>query len=161
MEARLQRITDDLGDLKGHVAGRIAREMSDDIAEHLGYEITQQLNGNDLRNMLRGSTANDVPAGVRRLPSGTASRYGRAIARPQTRVPGAGIEPARPFGQRILRTTIAFATAPAEPAAFVVWTIPLPYAPRALRQEPSSLYTFPRAAEAARGLARDYQQSCC
>ena len=66
VEARLQRITDDLGDLKGHVAGRIAREMSDDIAEQLGYEITQQLNGNDLRNMLRGSTANDIPAGVRR-----------------------------------------------------------------------------------------------
>ncbi len=66
VEARLQRITDDLGDLKGHVAGRIAREMADDIAEQLGYEITQQLNGNDLRDMLRGSTANDIPAGVRR-----------------------------------------------------------------------------------------------
>ena len=66
VEARLQRITDDLGDLKGHVAGRIAREMADDIAEQLGYEITWQLNGNDLRNMLRGSTANDIPAGVRR-----------------------------------------------------------------------------------------------
>ena len=63
---RLQQITDDLGLLKGHVAGRIAREMSDDIAEHLGYEITQQLNGNDLRVMLRGSTANDIPVGVRR-----------------------------------------------------------------------------------------------
>ena len=47
------------------------------------------------------------------------------------------------------------------PAAFVVWTIPLPYALRALRQEPSSLYTFPAAAKTARGLARDYQQSCC
>ncbi len=66
VEVRLQRITDDLGDLKGHVAGRIAREMADDIAEQLGYEITWQLNGNDLRNMLRGSTANDIPAGVRR-----------------------------------------------------------------------------------------------
>lgn len=66
VEARLQRITDDLGDLKGHVVSRIAREMADDIAEQLGYEITQQLNGNDLRNMLRGSTANDIPAGVRR-----------------------------------------------------------------------------------------------
>ena len=66
VDRRLQRITDDLGDLKGHVAGRIAREMSDDIAEQLGYEITQQLNGNDLRYMLRGSTANDIPAGVRR-----------------------------------------------------------------------------------------------
>ena len=66
VEDRLQRITDDLGDLKGHVAGRIAREMADDIAEQLGYEIAQQLNGNDLRAMLRGSTANDIPAGVRR-----------------------------------------------------------------------------------------------
>ena len=66
VEARLQRITDDLGDLKGHVAGRIAREMADDIAEQLGYEIAQQLSSNDLRNMLRGSTANDIPAGVRR-----------------------------------------------------------------------------------------------
>ena len=66
VEERLQRITDDLGILKGHAAGRIAREMSDDIAEHLGYEITQQLNGNDLRAMLRGSTAHDIPSSVRR-----------------------------------------------------------------------------------------------
>ena len=66
VEDRLQRITDDLGVLKGHAAGRIAREMSDDIAEHLGYEITQQLNGNDLRAMLRGSTAHDIPSSVRR-----------------------------------------------------------------------------------------------
>ncbi len=66
VEERLQRITDDLGILKGHVAGRIAREMSDDIAEHLGYEITQQLNGNDLRAMLRGSTPYDIPSSVRR-----------------------------------------------------------------------------------------------
>ena len=44
-------------------------------------------------------------------------------------VPGAGIEPAQPFGQRILPATIAFATARLrEPDAFVVWTIPLPYA---------------------------------
>ncbi len=66
VDRRLQRITDDLGDLKGHVAGCIAREMADDIAEQLGYEITQQLNGNDVRDMPRGSTANDIPAGVRR-----------------------------------------------------------------------------------------------
>ena len=66
MEERMQRITDDLGNLKGHVAGRIAREMSDDIAEHLGYEITQQLNGNDLRAMLRGSRPDDIPSSVRR-----------------------------------------------------------------------------------------------
>ena len=66
VDRRLQRITDDLGDLKGHVAGRIAREMADDIAEQLGYVVTQQLTGNDLRAMLRGSTANDIPAGIRR-----------------------------------------------------------------------------------------------
>ncbi len=66
VESRLQRITDDLGDLKGHVAGRIAREMADDIAEQLGYIVMQQLSGNDLRNMLRGSTANDISPGVRR-----------------------------------------------------------------------------------------------
>ena len=66
VEERLQRITDDLGILKGHAAGRIAREMSDDIAEHLGYEITQQLNGNDLRAMLRRSTPYDIPVSVRR-----------------------------------------------------------------------------------------------
>lgn len=66
VEERLQRITDDLGVLKGHVAGRIAREMSDDIAERLGYEITQQLNGNDLRAMLRGSNPFDIPSSVRR-----------------------------------------------------------------------------------------------
>ena len=66
VESRLQRITDDLGDLKGHVAGRIAREMADDIAEQLGYVITEQLAGNDLRAMLRGSTANDITPGTRR-----------------------------------------------------------------------------------------------
>ena len=38
---RLQRMTVDLGDLKGHVAGRVARELSDFIAEHLGFEIIQ------------------------------------------------------------------------------------------------------------------------
>ena len=66
VSGRLQRITDDLGNLKGHVAGRIAREMADDIAEHLGYEITHQLNGNDLRQMLRQQVPTDIPAGVHR-----------------------------------------------------------------------------------------------
>ena len=63
---RLQRITDDLGDLKGHVAGRLAREMADDIAEHLGFEIIQQLNGNDLRQLLRQQKPADISPGVRR-----------------------------------------------------------------------------------------------
>ena len=66
VDDRLQRITDDLGDLKGHVAGRIAREMADDIAEHLGYEVTHQLTGNDLRVMLRRQRPDDIPPGVRR-----------------------------------------------------------------------------------------------
>ena len=63
---RLQRITGDLGDLKGHVAGRIAREMADDIAERLGFEIIQQLNGNDLRRMLRQHKPADISPGARR-----------------------------------------------------------------------------------------------
>ena len=63
---RLHRITDDLGDLKGHVAGRIAREMADDIGERLGFEIIQQLSGNDLRRMLRQHKPADISPGVRR-----------------------------------------------------------------------------------------------
>ncbi len=66
VNTRLQQITDDLGDLKGHVAGRIAREMADDIAEHLGFEIVQLLNGQDLRQMLRRQQPGDLPPGVRR-----------------------------------------------------------------------------------------------
>ena len=66
VEDRLQRITDDLGDLKGNVAGRIARYMADDIAEHLGYGITHQLDGNDLRRMLRQHDPADLPSGDRR-----------------------------------------------------------------------------------------------
>ena len=53
-------------DLKGHVAGRVAREMADDIAEHLGFEIIQQLNGNDLRQLLRQQKPADISPGVRR-----------------------------------------------------------------------------------------------
>ena len=63
---RLQRLTDDIGDLKGHVAGRIAREMSDDIAESLGFEIIEQLNGKDLRQMLRQQKPADIAPGARR-----------------------------------------------------------------------------------------------
>ena len=63
---RLQRITDDLGDLKGHVAGRVAREMADDIAERFGFEIIQLLNGNDLRIMLRQQRPDDISPGTRR-----------------------------------------------------------------------------------------------
>ena len=66
VQSRLQSITDDIGDLKGHVAGRIAREMADDIAERLGFEIIQQLNGNDLRQMLRQHNPTDIDPGTRR-----------------------------------------------------------------------------------------------
>ncbi len=66
VQSRLQSITDDIGDLKGHVAGRIAREMADDIAERLGFEIIQQLNGNDLRQMLRQHNPADIDPGTRR-----------------------------------------------------------------------------------------------
>ena len=66
LERRLQRITDDLGDLKGHVAGRIAREMADDIAERLGFELVEALNGQDLRRMLRQHNPSDIDLGTRR-----------------------------------------------------------------------------------------------
>ncbi len=66
VERRLQRITDDLGDLKGHVAGRIAREMADDIAERLGFELVEALNGQDLRRMLRQNSPSDIDPGTRR-----------------------------------------------------------------------------------------------
>ena len=66
VERRLQRITDDLGDLKGHVAGRIAREMADDIAERLGFDLVEALNGQDLRRMLRQHNPSDIDPGTRR-----------------------------------------------------------------------------------------------
>lgn len=43
VDERLQRITNNLDDLKSHVAGRIACEMADDI--------TEQLSGNDLQDL--------------------------------------------------------------------------------------------------------------
>lgn len=63
---RLQRITDDLGELKGHVAGRAAREMTDIIAESMGFEVIQLLDRNGLREMLRGQNSDDISPGVRR-----------------------------------------------------------------------------------------------
>ena len=66
VDIRLEQITDDLGDLKGHVAGRIAREMADDIAEHLGFQMVEVMNGNDLRQMLRRNNPADIAPGVRR-----------------------------------------------------------------------------------------------
>ena len=64
---RLQRITDDLGDLKGHVAGRLARDRADDIAASLGCRIIAQLDGADLRELVRRQDdAADIPFGQRR-----------------------------------------------------------------------------------------------
>ena len=65
-DTRLQQITDDVGDLKGHVAGRVAREMADDIAERFGFEMIEVLNGQDLRQMLRQHNPADIAPGVRR-----------------------------------------------------------------------------------------------
>ena len=65
VDTRLQQITDDLGDLKGHVASRVLRENADDIAEHLGFEIVETLNGNDLRRMLRQNNPTDIAPGDR------------------------------------------------------------------------------------------------
>ena len=66
VDRRLQQITDDLGDLKGHVAGRIAREMADDIAERLGFVLVETLRGDDLRRMLRRHNPSDIAPGTRR-----------------------------------------------------------------------------------------------
>ncbi len=66
MDVRFRRVTDDLGVLKGHVAGRVAREMADDITESLGFEIIELLNGKDLRVMLRGHKPHDISPGTRR-----------------------------------------------------------------------------------------------
>ncbi len=66
IDRRLQQITDDIGDLKGHVAGRVAREMADDIAERFGFQMIEVLNGNDLRQMLRQHNPADIDPGVRR-----------------------------------------------------------------------------------------------
>ncbi len=64
---RLQRITDDLGDLKGHVAGRLARDRADDIAASLGCRIIAQLDGADLRELVRRQDdAADIPFDQRR-----------------------------------------------------------------------------------------------
>ena len=66
IDTRLQQITDDLGDLKGHTAGRIAREMADVIAEQLGYQMIEVLDSNDLRQMLRQQDSADIAPGIRR-----------------------------------------------------------------------------------------------
>ncbi len=66
VETRLQQVTDDLGNLKGHVAGRIAREIADDIAEDLGFKMLAVLTRNDLRQMLNQHSPDDISRGDRR-----------------------------------------------------------------------------------------------
>ena len=65
MDNRIQRITDDLGDLKGHVAGRIAREIADNIAEDFGFKMLAVLTRNDLRQMLNQHSPDDISRGDR------------------------------------------------------------------------------------------------
>ena len=62
----LQRLVNDVGDLKGHVAGRVAREMCDQIAESMGFEIAQVLGGNDLREMVHRNDPRSIDWGARR-----------------------------------------------------------------------------------------------
>ena len=48
------------------MAGRVAREMADDIAERFGFEMIEVLNGQDLRQMLRQHNPADIAPGARR-----------------------------------------------------------------------------------------------
>ena len=65
IDNRIQRITDDLGDLKGHVAGRVAREIADNIAEDFGFKMLAVLTRNDLRQMLNQHSPDDISRGDR------------------------------------------------------------------------------------------------
>ena len=65
-ETRLQQITNDLGDLKGHVSGRVAHEMADDIAERFGFEMVHVLTRHEIRQMLRQHKPGDIDPGTRR-----------------------------------------------------------------------------------------------
>ncbi len=53
------------GDFKGHVPGRIAREIADDIAERFGYEMLEVLTRSDLRQMLRQHRPDAINQGTR------------------------------------------------------------------------------------------------
>jgi hypothetical protein len=58
-------------------------------------------------------------------------------------MPGAGLEPAQPYGQRIFLPL--WLSPPGLVGQFVVWTIPSPFITSrdvTVRREPSSLYTF-------------------
>lgn len=58
--AELKRLRDNIGDLLGRVTGRVVREKYDDIAQMLGFEIVEQLHGDDLSHMVRENDPADI-----------------------------------------------------------------------------------------------------
>lgn len=63
VDARLQAITDDLGVLKGHAAGRVARDHVETILDRLGLRYVTILDRRDLVGLLR--RFRDIPTGER------------------------------------------------------------------------------------------------
>ena len=63
VDARLQSITDDLGILKGHAAGRAARDHVETILDRLGLTYVTILDRRDLVGLLR--RFRDIPTGER------------------------------------------------------------------------------------------------
>ena len=63
VDARLQAITDDLGILKGHAAGRAARDHVETILDRLGLTYVTILDRRDLVDLLR--RFRDIPTGER------------------------------------------------------------------------------------------------
>ena len=63
MDARLQTITDDLGILKGHAAGRAARDHVETLLDRLGLTYVTILDRRDLVGLLR--RFQDIPTGER------------------------------------------------------------------------------------------------
>jgi len=63
MDARLQAITDDMGVLKGHAAGRAARDHVETILDRLGLTYVTILDRRDLVGLLR--RFQDIPTGER------------------------------------------------------------------------------------------------
>ena len=63
VDSRLQAITDDLGDLKGHAAGRAARDHVETILDQLGLTYVTILHRRDLVGLL--AAAPDIAAGER------------------------------------------------------------------------------------------------
>ena len=61
VDARLQAITDDLGILKGHAAGRAARDHVETILDRLGLTYVTILDRRDLVGLLR--QFQDIPTG--------------------------------------------------------------------------------------------------